>query len=69
MAVGISTVIVMGMRGVAIRTMRVAVVLDSVAGGTARMRADERDQAGQYGAQERQKDDCLDHNGVSPSSD
>jgi hypothetical protein len=56
-----SAMIVMGMRGVSIRTMCVVMMLHGVAGGTARMRADERDQPGENGAYERQKDDCLDH--------
>jgi hypothetical protein len=33
------------------------------------MRTEDRDQAGQNGAQQRQKDDCLNHSCLSPSSD
>jgi hypothetical protein len=32
------------------------------------MRPEDRDQAGQNGAQQRQKDNCLNHSCVSPSS-
>ena len=39
----------------------IIVMLDRVARGVAGMRAEQRDQAGQNGAQQRQKDDCLDH--------
>jgi hypothetical protein len=39
----------------------VAVMLDGVARGVAGMCAEQRNQASQYGAQQRQKNDCLDH--------
>jgi hypothetical protein len=45
-----------------VRTMTViTVMLDRVARGVAGMRAEQRDQAGQDGAQQRQKNDCLNH--------
>ena len=49
--------------------MPVIVMLDRVAAGIAGMRAENRDQAGEDGAQQRQKDDCLNHGWVNPSSD
>jgi hypothetical protein len=39
----------------------VIVMLDDVTAGVAGMRAEQRDQAGQDGAQQRQKNDCLNH--------
>ncbi len=42
-------------------TMRVVVMLDGVAAWIARMRANYRDQAGEDRADQRQKDDCLNH--------
>ena len=47
----------------------IIVMLDRVARGVAGMRAEQRDQAGQNSAQQRQKDDCLNHGRVNPSSD
>ena len=41
--------------------MPVLVMLDHIAARVARMRPEDRDQAGQNGAQQRQKDDCLNH--------
>jgi hypothetical protein len=41
--------------------MPVIVMLNFVAARIARMRAEYGDQAGQNGAQQRQKDDCLNH--------
>jgi hypothetical protein len=41
--------------------MAVVVMLDLVATRVARMRSKDSDQAGQNGAQQRQKDDCLNH--------
>ena len=53
-----------------VRTVTMVVVmLDGVARRVAGMRAEQRDQAGQNGAQQRQKDDCLDHSRLNPSSD
>jgi hypothetical protein len=53
--------IVMGLRRVGAVAVRVIVMLDRVAAGIARMRAKNRDQAGENSADQRQKDDCLDH--------
>ena len=41
--------------------MRIVVMLDRVAARIARMRAEYRDQAREYRADQRQEDDCLDH--------
>ena len=59
----IMAVIVMGIRrmGMGAVTMAVIVMLDRIAARVARMRPEDRDQAGQNGADQRQKDDCLDH--------
>ena len=54
-------VIVMGIRRMGIGAMRVVMMLDRVAARIARMRAEDRDQAGENRADQRQKDDCLDH--------
>jgi hypothetical protein len=62
-------VLVMTIFGVGVRCMRVVVVLDGIAARIARMRPENRDQAGQNGAQQRQEDNCLNHVGISPSSD
>jgi hypothetical protein len=53
-------IVVRGRRmGVAVTV--IIVMLDRVAGGVAGMRAKQRDQASKNGAQQRQKDNCLDH--------
>ena len=54
---------IIGMRNgsVGVAAMRVVMVLDGIAGWVARMRAENRDEAGENGAQQRQKDDCLNH--------
>ena len=57
----IVAVVVMGGRGVRVRTMPVVMMLDRIAARIARMRPDDRDQAGDNSAQQRQKDDCLNH--------
>jgi hypothetical protein len=44
--------------------MPVVVMLDLIATRVARMRPEDRDQAGQNGAQQRQKDDCLNHQSI-----
>ena len=44
-----------------IGAVRIAVMLDRVAAGMPRMRAEDGDQAREYRADQRQKDDCLDH--------
>jgi hypothetical protein len=41
--------------------VRVIVMLDGIAAWIARMRAENRDQPGDDSANQRQKDDCLDH--------
>src|ERR1700719_1142101 len=53
----------MGVGGV---PMRVVMMLDGVAARTARMRANERDDRGDDGPEQRQEDDCLDHSRVQP---
>ncbi len=60
--------VVMGSGSVRIRAMPVVVVLDHIAARVARMRPEDGDQAGEDGAQQRQKDDCLNHSCLSPSS-
>jgi hypothetical protein len=68
MAMVVMGMVVMGMRRM--RVIAVIVMLDLIAARVARMRPEQRDQAGQDGAQQRQKDDCLNHGGaLSPSSD
>ncbi len=46
-------------------TMHVAMMLDGIAARIARMRAENSDQPGDYGADQRQKHDCLDHRRAS----
>jgi hypothetical protein len=60
--------VVMGISGVRVITMPLVVMLDRITARIARMRPEDRDQAGQNGAQQRQKDNCLNHSCVSPSS-
>jgi hypothetical protein len=67
---------VMNIRGLGIRGLgmgavivRVVVMLDGIAARIARMRAENRNQAREYGTQQWQEDDRLNHNRVSPSSD
>ena len=61
--------VVMGAGRMGVSAMRVVVMmLNRIAARVARMRPEDRDQAGQNGAQQRQKDDCLNHSCVSPSS-
>ena len=64
----IVAVVIGGMIVMGIRRVRIAVMFDRVAARIARMRAEDRDQAGQNGAQQRQKDNCLNHSCFSPSS-
>ncbi len=61
MAVIVGAVVVIGMQRVSVSTMRIVVMLDGVAARAARMSPEQRDQAGENGAQQRQKNDCLDH--------
>jgi len=49
------------MRGGSMSVMRAVMMLDGIARGVARMRAEDRDEARENGAQQRQKDDCLNH--------
>jgi hypothetical protein len=71
----IMDVVVVAMRVMDVGGMRViavpaVVMLDLIAARIARMRPIDRDQAGQNGAQQRQKDNCLNHScALSPSSD
>jgi hypothetical protein len=55
------TMIIMGRRRMGVAVAVIIVMLDRVARGVAGMRAEQRDQASQNGAQQRQKDNCLDH--------
>jgi hypothetical protein len=57
----VMAVIVMGVSRMRMIAMPVVVMLDLIAARVARMRPKDRDQAGQNGAQQRQKDDCLNH--------
>ena len=59
----IMAVIVMGIRrmGMGAVTMAVIVMLDRIAARVARMRTEDSDQARENRADQRQKDDCLDH--------
>ena len=52
---------IVGFRRMGIGAMRVVMMLDGVAARVARMRAEYRDQARKQRADQRQKDDCLDH--------
>ena len=57
--------VVMGASRMGVSAMRVVVMmLNRIAAGIARMRPEDRDQAGQNGAQQRQKDDCLNHQSI-----
>jgi hypothetical protein len=66
-AVIVMAMVIVGVGGV--RAIPVVMVFDRIAARIARMRPEYRDQAGQNGAQQRQKNDCLNHSWVSPSSD
>jgi hypothetical protein len=57
--------IVMGIRRMGIGAVRVGMMLHGVAARIACMRTDDRDQARDYRADQRQKDDCLDHRRAS----
>ena len=63
MTMVIMAVIVMGIRrmGMGAVTMAVIVMLDRIAARVARMRTEDSDQARENRADQRQKDDCLDH--------
>ena len=61
-AVIVVTMIVMGSSRMRVVAVPIAVVLDRIAARVARMRPENGDQAGQDGAQQRQKDNCLNHN-------
>ena len=57
--------VVMGASRMGMSAMRVVVMMfDRIAARVARMRPEDRDQAGQNGAQQRQKDDCLNHQSI-----
>ena len=62
-------VVIGGMIVMGIRRVRIAVMLDGVAARIARMRAEDRDQARENRADQRQEYDCLIHPLLSPSSD
>jgi hypothetical protein len=53
--------IIMGDRRVGVAVAMIAVMLDLVTRGVAGMGAEQRDKPGQNGAQQRQKDNCLNH--------
>ena len=61
MAVIVGGMIVMGVRRMGIGAMRVVMMLDGIAARVARMRAEYRDQPRENRADQRQKDDCLNH--------
>jgi hypothetical protein len=69
MSVIVMAMVVMGGSGMcviamALIAMPVIVMLDLIAARVARMRPEDRDQAGQNGAQQRQKDNCLNHQSI-----
>jgi hypothetical protein len=55
------SMIVMGNRRMRVMTMRIVMMLDGIAARIARMRTEDRDQPRKDGADQRQKNDCLDH--------
>ena len=57
----IAFMIVMGVRRMGVGAMRIVMMLDLIPARIARMRAENRDQARENRADQRQKDDCLDH--------
>src|SRR5260221_4188921 len=57
--------IVMRIRSMGIASTHLAVMLDGIAARIARMRAENRDQPGDYSADQWQKHDCLDHRRAS----
>ena len=59
---------VMGVSRMRISAVRIVVMLDLVAARIAGMRPENRDQAGENGAQQRQENNRLNHVGISPSS-
>jgi hypothetical protein len=61
MAVIAGRMIVMGMRRMRVGAMRVIMMLDGVAARIARMGAEDRNQPREDSADQRQKDDCLNH--------
>jgi predicted aspartyl protease len=63
-AVIVMAMVVMGSSRMRVIAMPVVVMLDLIATRVARMRPEDRDQAGQNGAQQRQKDDCLNHQSI-----
>ena len=65
----VTVVVGMGIRCMGIGAMGVVVMFDLIAARVARMRTEDRDQSGKNRADQRQKDNCLDHWRVNPSSD
>jgi hypothetical protein len=61
MRVIVVAMIIMGDRRVGVAVAMIAVMLDLVTRGVAGMGAEQRDKPGQNGAQQRQKDNCLNH--------
>ena len=53
--------IIMGVTRMGIGAMRVVMMLEHITARIARMRPEYRDQPRKYSADQRQKDDCLDH--------
>ena len=60
----IVAMVVMGISGVCMIAMPMTVMLDLITARIALMRAEDRDQAGQNGAQQRQKNNCLNHQSI-----
>ncbi len=60
-AVSVVAMVVMSHRRMGVIAMPMVVMFELIAARVARMRPEQRDQAGQNGAQQRQKDDCLNH--------
>jgi hypothetical protein len=61
MTMVIMTVIVVRIRRVGMGAVAMIVMLDRIAARVARMRTEDSDQARENRADQRQKDDCLDH--------
>jgi hypothetical protein len=64
MRVIVRAMIIMGVRSMSICAVRVVVMLHGIAARAAPMRSDDRYDAREDGAQQRQEYDCLDHRRV-----
>jgi hypothetical protein len=60
----IAAVVVMGFRRMRTGAVGIVVMLDLISARMARMRANDRDHARKDGADQRQKNNCLDHLGI-----